>query len=146
MRGVSVAPIGDRMDALTAPEPNSGCWLWVGAVKANGYGTIGIKDKGAWRTKHAHRLSYERHVGPIPAGLDLDHKCRNRCCVNPLHLEPVTRSVNLSRSPLMGHRKAGTVCPRGHTYTSINTRGARTCRICSNAAAAKYRAKRDHKS
>jgi hypothetical protein len=67
--------------------------------------------------------------------MDLDHLCRNRCCVNPAHLEPVTRKVNLGRSPLVG-RGAGTAqtakthCPQGHEYTPENTRIARGKRYC----------------
>lgn len=75
----------------------SGCWQWTGAIDKTGYGRFTI---GRGRSQAAHRFAYELHVGPILPGLDLDHLCRNRWCVNPAHLEPVTRSVNLSRRPL----------------------------------------------
>lgn len=70
-----------------------GCWLWTGGISSNGYGTWTLG--GA--TNSAHRLLYTLLVGPVPIGLDLDHLCRNRLCVNPSHLEPVTRRENLLR-------------------------------------------------
>jgi hypothetical protein len=82
----------------------------------------------------AHRFSYEAYVGPIGAGLHIDHLCRVRSCVNPKHLEPVTQRVNTLR----GEGRAAlqlrvTHCPRGHEYTPDNIylwRGHRACRTC----------------
>lgn len=124
----------DRLFDKVSPEPNSGCWLWTGALNnpgKRGYGQIWVEGK----LRLAHRVAYESQRGPIPAGLDLDHLCRVRCCVNPDHLEPVTRSVNNSRSPLLGLAAASrTHCPKGHAYDESNTRwdtkGARNCRSC----------------
>lgn len=129
-----------------------GCWLWTGSHKrrpdgTGGYGTIstGGTAKNGGRQVPAHRYSYELLVGPIPPGLDLDHLCRVRHCVNPAHLEPVTRSENLRRGRLLGqpdggavaaHQRAKTHCPRGHEYTPENTYvlparpTARYCREC----------------
>jgi hypothetical protein len=80
----------------------------------------------------AHRLSYEHHVGPIPDGLQIDHTCRNRKCVNPEHLEPVTNAENTTRQDHAERRK--THCPKGHPYDEANTyvdpSGARRCRAC----------------
>jgi hypothetical protein len=73
---------------------SDGCWNWTGALSRNGYGRFGPQ---AGLTVGAHRFAYELLVGPIPEGLDLDHLCRNRRCVNPAHLEPVGRSENLAR-------------------------------------------------
>ena len=139
MRGVSVAPLRDRIEALSMPEPNCGCWLWLGHLKRNGYGTLGVKSNGAWRTDHAHRASYEAFIGTVPEGADIDHKCRNRGCVNPQHLEPVTRSANLRRSPLMNRQGSKKHCPKGHAYSGTNSRGQRICHVCSAAATARYR-------
>ena len=72
------------------------CWVWQRGSNGNGYG--GIWTDGKWR--RAHRVFYERHVGPIPAGLDIDHLCRVTRCVNPEHLEPVTEAVNVQRGRL----------------------------------------------
>ena len=120
-----------RFEAKYIPEPNSGCWLWVGALDGHGYGTFGAggRDDG---TVKAYRWSYERFKGPVPVGLDLDHLCRVRCCVNPDHLEAVTRSENLKRSPLMGRQQHKTACPLGHKYTGLDARGSRICRVCIN--------------
>jgi hypothetical protein len=69
------------------------CWVWLRACDSHGYGSLW--DKG--RCLKAHRALYERHVGPVPDGLDLDHLCRNPPCVNPDHLEVVTRAENTRR-------------------------------------------------
>ena len=103
------------------------CWLWTGYIAPNGYG----KSSEGW----AHRLVYEEWVGPIPDGFDLDHLCRVRRCVNPQHLEPVTRKVNLRRSPLVGRNShPSPTCRRGHVRTPENTyvrpNGRRECRTC----------------
>lgn len=109
-------------------DPNSGCWLWNAAIDSGGYSVIQFKQ----RTLNAHRVGYEQLIGQIPDDLDLDHKCRTRCCVNPSHLEPVTPLENVRRSPI--HVGARTHCPAGHEYTPENTRrykGERACRVCA---------------
>lgn len=70
-------------------EKGEGCWEWT-ASKIKGHGRL--KDKG--RTVYAHRLSYEIHAGPIPEGMEIDHRCHNRGCVNPNHLRVVTPKQN----------------------------------------------------
>lgn len=74
--------MSDRIMDLCVPEPNSGCWIWTGAQRSNGYGTV------CYRRKHykAHRLSWEAFRGPIPDGLWVLHKCDTPICVNPDHL------------------------------------------------------------
>jgi hypothetical protein len=84
----------DRLLAMVSMEPNTGCWLWTGAV-APGTGYARIHAYGM--NRNAHKVSYMELVGPVPDGLDLDHLCRVRCCVNPKHLEPVTHQVNCQR-------------------------------------------------
>lgn len=111
------------------------CWEWTAYRLWNGYGRFGYRHGDV---RYAHRVAYELAVGPIPDGLDIDHLCRNRACVNPAHLEPVTRSVNLRRGDtIVAERAAKTHCPRGHEYTEANTirskQGWRSCRECNNA-------------
>lgn len=109
------------------------CWEWMGA-KTAGYGCFGSRNGPG--SKLAHRWTWENLVGPVPAGLELDHLCRNRACCNPDHLEPVTRRVNQLRgAPNVVHHTV-THCLRGHLYddenTGINNRG-RYCRACKRA-------------
>lgn len=107
------------------------CWNWIG-VKSNGYGQFNVSTYPTKIVK-AHRYCYELLVGPIPEGMDLDHTCRNRACVNPHHLEPVTRSENLKRG--IAARSPEGLCPRGHKKIPVPThwkpgRGTTYCRIC----------------
>ena len=122
---------------------DNGCWKWVGTSNTHGYGHFHANG----RSRLAHRVGYELMVGPIPKGLELDHLCRNRCCVNPEHLEPVTGKENLRRSKL--HRGAinsdKKFCNHGHPFDSINTyyreNGSRKCRACHSDAEQKRRAR-----
>lgn len=121
------------------PCPATGCWLWTASLGSHGYGQLSTTyGKGP---AHAHRVVYETLVGPIPTGLHIDHLCRNRCCVNPLHLEPVTQKINNARgvSPITLMAKAAQergCCPKGHPHNEehsrINEKGRRVCRTCNN--------------
>jgi hypothetical protein len=71
-----------------------GCWIWGGAIASNGYGTV----QTAEGPKLAHRRAYEKLVGPIPEGTEIDHLCRVRACINPAHLQPVTHQINMQRA------------------------------------------------
>jgi hypothetical protein len=103
----SKAEIGADWIALRSiPEPNSGCVLWLGELNSAGYGRIsqGNNHVGKRVRYLAHRVSYELAKGQVPEGMELDHLCRVRCCINPEHLEPVTRSENNRRGDLMKRR------------------------------------------
>lgn len=105
---------------------NSPCWTYTGHIDRNGYGLFRFGGSHVG----AHRFSYEVVIGPIPAGLELDHLCNNRSCVNPSHLEPVTRGENVQRA--VSRR---THCKHGHEFTEDNTRwnrsGGRVCVTCN---------------
>jgi hypothetical protein len=123
--------VRERMLRRVKTDHQTGCWNWTGALANGKYGHLFVDG----RMQKAHRIAYRMVVGPIPHGMDLDHLCRNTKCVNPNHLEPVTRSENLRRSPLMGHINANkTHCIRGHEFTAENTRvrpnGHRVCKEC----------------
>lgn len=119
-----------------------GCWQWTGWL-SGGYGTFHVNG----RRVAAHRFAYERYVGPVGNGLVLDHLCRNRGCVNPGHVEPVTPGENIRRG-LTGYANAvKTHCPRNHEYTPENTyviprSGGRTCRTCQKRRSREYEERR----
>lgn len=105
------------------------CIIWAGPTDKDGYGK-------ASEGRLAHRVVYVREVGPIPPGLELDHLCRVRNCVNPEHLEPVTHAENMRRM-LRTNITRRKQCKNGHEYTEENTMfdtaGYRRCRICLRA-------------
>jgi hypothetical protein len=113
---------------------STGCWHPSQKPRYDGYVAVMDLRDGKRKLKRAHRLVYERLVGPIPDGLELDHLCRNPTCCNPAHLEPVTHRENMLRGETIGARaSAVTHCPAGHEYTEMNTRvykGYRKCRTC----------------
>ena len=76
-------------------ERTAECWIWKGSLSVKGYGVFRLKEAGKSRGRFSHRLSYEMCVGPIPAGMVIDHICHMKACVNPKHLRPVTNKQNL---------------------------------------------------
>ena len=123
-------------------DRQTGCWNWTGAISAGSYGSIYYEG----RMQKAHRVIWRLERGEIPDGLQIDHLCRNRRCINPDHLEVVTQSENLRRSPLMDRNSHRTHCIRGHEFTEENTRyrpgsGHRTCIICMDMHRRNWRAK-----
>lgn len=132
-------------DTTYTPAAN-GCWIWNSGLDAHGYGQINCPTENGKRHPplKAHRVIYELLKEPIPVGLEIDHLCRNRRCVNPDHMEPVTRAENVMRGeglPAKNARK--TECHRGHLYTEENTyirsNGWRVCRACQRFMGRKVR-------
>lgn len=125
--------VEDRLWARVDRQDPQGCWLWTG-YRSGGYGMM-MRDG---KQVGAHRVAYELLVGPIPVGLQVDHLCRVRHCVNPAHLEPVTREENIRRGILAerrgAHERAKTHCKQGHEFTPesiVNrSRGGRDCKVC----------------
>lgn len=121
----------------------TGCLLWIAKTTPTGYGQFRVGDK----TVYAHRLVFERVNGPIPVGMELDHLCRVRNCVNPRHLQIVNSRVNTLRGngPAAANVRK-THCPQGHPYDLFNTKlgrkGNRLCRACKPAIDRRARLKK----
>lgn len=118
------------------PDPDTGCMEWLASKKPAGYGQFSARGP----SEYAHRVSYELLVGPIPDGLVIDHLCRNRACVRPDHLEPVTNRVNGLRGVGPAAQCARkTHCVHGHPFSAENTAftpgGKRYCKECNRAKA-----------
>jgi hypothetical protein len=135
----------DRYNHFTIPEPNTGCFIWLGNVTKLGYAKMGmtrmVDGKKKLNMVSVHREAYKRFVGPIPEGMVLDHKCRMRCCVNPDHLEPVTQKENCRRGDA-GNNNRFIAATRTHcrkklhllTPDNIVFHGKiRLCKACSQA-------------
>ena len=128
-------------------DATGSCWLWNASTNQGGYGQFKVGP----RPHLAHRVAFEALAGPIPAGLQLDHLCRNRTCCNPAHLEPVTGRENVLRGDMFAARQvARTHCPAGHPLASDNLdayelrHGRRKCKTCHrDRERARYRATRN---
>ena len=122
-----VGPIEDRL-ARYSYSVKSGCIIWFGALTM-GYGCVWHQKK----RRKAHVVAYEIVNGPVPDGFELHHTCMNRNCINPAHLQPVTRGQHQILEP---RRFVGDVthCKQGHAFDAENTRinrnGRRSCRKC----------------
>ena len=139
-----IRPVEERLWAkvnkngpVPAYRPDLGpCWIWTGCLNKHGYGKISMGLRGG-SIRGTHVVAYELLVGNVPGGLELDHLCRVRACLNPLHLEPVTGAENMRRA-----MEARTHCDRGHLFNEANTRwyrGHRLCRACDREDAARRR-------
>lgn len=142
-----------KVDGRFTPDPITGCWNWNGSLDRYGYGKVFLSFGGRKRQTGAHRASWIAHRGPIPDNLELDHLCRNRKCVNPSHLEPVTGRENIQRSAScmpfgrrlrelddrVGCRKHGKAEGR---WAPMGKYLRWDCRICGRARSASLKARR----
>ena len=125
-------PWRDRFWTKVNKDALNKCWLWTAGVSLEGYGRFSVNRQPTY----AHRISYAFAKGDIPTGMELDHLCRNRICVNPEHLEVVTHQENVLRgvSPAALHR-AQTSCVHCHPFYDSNTitlrNGGSDCRTCA---------------
>ncbi len=128
------------LEKPTIQEPrklrrDSKCITWTGYRGSGGYATIIITRKRKAKAHMVHRIIYEATIGKIPCGLEIDHLCRNRACVNPVHMRVVTSRENtlcgMSPSAINARK---THCIRGHALTGDNLyvrpNGKRNCMIC----------------
>lgn len=139
----------ERFMSKVVTNGDDDCWTWTASTGSNGYGQF--KRPGTRGMGRAHRISYELFVGPIPDGFEIDHvchsadtscgpgECAHRLCVNPDHLEPVTRKVHRGRARYSsGSRKTKkTHCPAGHSYADHKLPSG-GCRLCNRARKARY--------
>lgn len=142
MKTVQLFDIPVKFLERTIPVTESGCWLWTGALSIGGYGRVRFNK----RDQYAHRALHEHFFGEIPAGYELDHLCRVRCCVNPSHLEVVTHSENMWRgqSPTRFNFEK-MHCPSGHKYSGwnlyVDRLGHRHCKICKRESLRRFYAR-----
>lgn len=131
-RSTSVEKVFARFDSRVSPEPNSGCWLWMGPY-CEEYGAFSVRSKAYV----AHRFSYERHKGVIPEGKIVMHHCDNTFCVNPSHLSAVEQSVNIADKVSKGRQAVGS----GHgmaKLTEDDVRAIRASGLSLSKIAAQY--------
>lgn len=137
---LTISKLPDRFWNRVTGDGALDCWLWTGGTDTRGYGQM----RWAGRMEMVHRLSYAELVVDLPSSLCLDHLCRTPLCVNPWHLEPVTKRVNNLRglSPWAENARKLT-CPQGHEYYGeTNYRGSRICRECANEQNRQWRARK----
>lgn len=128
---------------LAPPPAHSGlsepCWLWTGRLVSVGYAAAPRTQR---RLIYMHRWAFEYFKHPIPKGLEIDHLCHVKRCINPTHLEAVTHAENMRRAhAAAGNYQPKTQCKRGHVFTVETTyftrHGARQCRVCARERARK---------
>ncbi len=141
-RTLALSKLQDRFESDIATVPESGCWIWMGRTRPNGYGVFSILR----RLELAHRISFWLYRGAMQPGKQLDHLCRVKLCVNPFHLREVTARVNTlaGDSPTARNAKK-THCVNGHLLVDGNIYRYgrhRFCKTCNLERAKHYRKNR----
>lgn len=153
-RGTSTVGTAAHIQSRCRVDIRTGCVEWTGTLSDDGYGkaVVGYRAHARPVRRYAHVVSFEMWRGAVPTGLELDHTCRNRRCINPDHLEPVTRKVNVRRGALphlmrdpgfRPKRALVETCKNGHAMSGENVgrnEKRRWCRACKRAVSQKGRA------
>lgn len=139
-----IPKVEDFLSKIFAQE--DGCWMWINKPHHTGYGTYSIKGSDY----QAHRVSYSLFVGEINPKFVIDHKCKNKRCVNPDHLRQVTQKVNSTENSnsVCAKAKAKSFCVNGHEFSNENTRltsSRRRCRACDREKSKNYRDRKKEK-
>ena len=125
-----------------------GCWLWEGYVDKDGYGRMVSREHSVVVSGYVHRMAWEQYRGAIPKGMQIDHLCKIKNCVNPEHLEVTSPQVNNLRSNSMAAKYARRdACKHGHPLTGANVRkvgNTRVCQTCNRQRVAEHRARHRH--
>jgi hypothetical protein len=121
----------EKNGPIPPARPDLGpCWIWTASRDHKGY--------GVFRSQKAYSIAYKWAAGPVPEGLEIDHLCTVRSCVNPSHLEPVSHAENVRRGRAGAVNREKTACLRGHPFDDLNTyispsSGKRACRTCHSS-------------
>lgn len=138
--------LNDRQERrlYSSIDTSGDCWIWTGTIRVGNAGEERGWFFANYKWQPATRALWQHLVGRIPAGLELDHLCRNTICVNPDHLEPVTTAENIRRSfSASGLNRRKSACHRGHPFnrdnTYVNPQGHRVCRECQRGHQRRHR-------
>jgi len=139
----------DQLDRLSLPEPNSGCWIWLGKIGVNGYADMSYRVGPQKRvTRRAFKVAWEIANATecpqyeAPYFWEIDHLCHQRWCVNPDHLELVTHQVNIQRRKPFDNRRYGGLCKNGHVLPPKEQRSTNgSCKICTQIRTREWRKK-----